>query len=79
MCSSDLTRAVIRSPAAFIANYRSYIGPRLREAVLAQDPEDVFNNWQGYMIGGGDPNIWAREEGEGDRARLLIVTINNSK
>jgi hypothetical protein len=73
------TKDVIRTPASFITGYKTYVGPALRAAVLDQNPEDVFNNWQGYMIGGGSPNIWARLEGEGDKARLLIVTINNSK
>ena len=70
---------LIRSPGFFVKNYATLVGPKLRAAILAQDPANVFENWQGVMIGGGNPNIWARLSGEGDNARYLIVTINNAK
>ncbi len=70
---------LIRSPVFFMKNYAWLVGPKLRAAILAQDPVDVFENWQGVMIGAGDANVWARLTGEGDRTRYLIVTINNPK
>jgi hypothetical protein len=53
------------------------VSDRLRSAVLTQDPERVFENWQGLMVGDGSHNIWLRESGEGAGARYEIVTIND--
>jgi hypothetical protein len=73
------SKALIRTPGYFKANYQTLIGPKLRAAVLAQNLNDFLDNWQGVMIGEGGTNIWAREVGEGPTARYLIVTINNDK
>ena len=67
----------IRNKQSFIKSYASLIGTKLRTAVLAQDPANVFENWQGLMIGGGSYNIWIRNAGGGTNERYQIVTINN--
>ena len=67
----------IRNKQSFIKSYASLIGTKLRAAVLAQDPANVFENWQGLMIGGGSYNIWIRNAGDGTNERYQIVTINN--
>jgi hypothetical protein len=56
------------------------IDAELRAAVLAQDPRNLFENWQGVMIGEGPHNIWIRDAigGDGSQPRYRIVTINNS-
>jgi hypothetical protein len=71
--------AVIRNRGEFLRNYDTIVSDRLRGAVLMQDPERVFENWQGLMVGDGSHNMWLRENGEGDRARYEIVTINDSR
>jgi hypothetical protein len=73
------TIAVIRNRDDFLRGYDSFVSDRLRRAILAQDPERVFENWQGMMVGEGTHNIWLRESGEGDAARYEIVTINDSR
>jgi hypothetical protein len=71
--------AVIRDRSDFLRNYDRFLSDRLRRAVLMQDPEQVFENWQGLMVGDGTHNIWLRESGEGGAVRYDIVTINDSR
>ncbi len=71
--------AVIRNRSDFLRNYDSFVSDRLRTAILMQDPDRVFENWQGMMIGDGTHNMWLRESGEGDAARYEIVTINDTR
>jgi hypothetical protein len=63
----------------FATNHRAVIGPKLRAAVLAQDPENVFENWQGLMVGEGTFNIWVRNTADGPHERYEIVTINDAE
>jgi hypothetical protein len=71
--------AVIRNRSDFLRSYDSIVSDRLRTAILIQDPERVFENWQGMMVGDGTHNMWLRESGEGNAARYEIVTINDSR
>ena len=70
--------AVIRNRGEFLRNYGSVVSDRLRTAILMQDSDRVFENWQGMMVGAGTHNMWLRESGEGEAARYEIVTINDS-
>jgi hypothetical protein len=72
-------KIAVRSSAAFLKNYPTIIGPKLRAFVLAQDPEHVFENWQGMMVGDGSYNIWVRNEGADLIERYLIITINDDE
>ena len=50
-------------------------------AVLAQDPEKYFENYQGLMVGEGSRNIWFEDFGDvgaGKGVHFEIITINNS-
>jgi hypothetical protein len=47
-------------------------------AVLAQDPKQVFENWQGLMVGDGSRNIWVRSFGPDLEPKHEIITINDS-
>jgi hypothetical protein len=69
---------VIRNRSDFMRNYAGLVGDRLRAAVLAQQPDQMFENWQGLMIGDGTHNMWARDTASGDASRYEIVTINDS-
>jgi hypothetical protein len=73
------TIAVIRNRDDFLRSYGSFVSDRLRSAILVQDPDRVFENWQGMMVGDGTHNMWLRESGEGDAVRYEIVTINDSR
>jgi hypothetical protein len=70
---------LIRNRSWFVAHYSSIFDAELRAAVLAQDPNNVFENWQGMMVGEGSRNIWIQQSGDGAAARYRIVTINNAK
>jgi hypothetical protein len=72
-------KIAIRNSAAFVKNYPALIGAKLRAAVLAQNPENVFENWQGLMVGDGDYNIWIRNEGADLQPRYLIIAINDAE
>jgi hypothetical protein len=69
---------VIRDKATFIRNYALLFGAKLRAAILAQDPANVFENWQGLMVGEGRYNVWVRDTGDGGASRYQIVAINSS-
>jgi hypothetical protein len=69
---------VVRDKAAFIRNYTLLFGAKLRTAILAQDPANVFENWQGLMVGEGRYNVWVRDMANGHAARYRIVAINGS-
>lgn len=73
------TVAVIRNRDDFLRGYESFVSDRLRTAILTQDPERFFENWQGIMVGDGTHNVWLRERGEGNALRYEIVTINDSR
>jgi hypothetical protein len=69
----------IQNKAWFISHYPQLIGPKLRAVVLAQDPDQLFHNYQGIMIG-SDPNIWFNNFGDGpDNIRYEIITINDAE
>lgn len=70
--------SVIRSRNDFIRNYPGLVSDRLRRAILAQMPDQVFENWQGVMIGDGAHNMWAREVSTSGAPHYEIVTINDS-
>jgi hypothetical protein len=63
----------------FARSHSAVIGPKLRAAVLAQDPAKVFENWQGLMVGEGSFNIWVRNTADGAHERYEIVTINDAE
>lgn len=69
---------IIRDRSDFVRNYATIVSDRLRRAILAQEPEKTFENWQGMMVGDGSHNMWLRESGEGDSLRYEIVTINDT-
>jgi hypothetical protein len=69
----------IRNKAAFVKNYATIIGPKLRAFVLAQDPENVFENYQGMMVGDGNYNVWVSDEGGVDHQDFRLVTINDDE
>ena len=71
-------KRIIRGKAAFIRNYALLSGAKLRAAILAQGPANVFENWQGLMVGEGRYNIWVRDTADGEPARYRIVAINGS-
>jgi hypothetical protein len=70
---------IIRSKSWFLNHYAAIFRPELKAAVLALDPYQVFENWQGLMIGEGSRNIWVRNFGPDLEPKYEIVTINNSK
>jgi hypothetical protein len=69
-------KLVIPDNAAFLRNYALLFGAKLRAAMLAQDPESVFENAQGLMIGEGRYNVWIRDTGDGDAICYQIIAIN---
>jgi hypothetical protein len=71
-------RTILIPGKAWVArHYTSLVGAKLRHAVLAQDPADVFENWQGLMVGEGQYNVWIRNTGDGLNEHYEIVTIND--
>ena len=66
----------------FLSHYATIIGPELKAAILAQDPETYLKNYQGLMVGEGSRYIWLGEfddPGAGVASTYQIITINNSE
>ncbi len=72
------TTKIIQNQAWFLKHYASVMGKELKAAVLAQDPAQVFENWQGLMVGDGGRNIWVRNFGADLAPEYAIITINDS-
>jgi hypothetical protein len=70
---------LLRSKAQFLQRYATVIGPELKAAVLGQDINSVFENWQGLMIVEGSRNVWVRDFGADLEPKYEIITINDSK
>ena len=62
------TNQTIRTKEWFLAHYATVIGPELKAAILAQDPETYLKNYQGLMVGEGSRNIWLEDFGDPVRA-----------
>jgi len=76
------THQTIRTKEWFLAHYATVIGPELKAAILAQDPETYLKNYQGLMVGEGSRNIWLEDFGDpgaGIPSSYEIITINNSE
>ena len=76
------TFRMIRSKEWFLKHYTTIIGPELKAAIVAQDPETYLKNYQGLMIGEGSRNIWFEQFGDpgaGIASDYEIITINNSE
>ena len=71
-------KVVIRNRAAFIGNYSSFSFRSCAPQCWRRDPANVFENWQGVMIGGGNQNIWVTKVGDADSAPYQIITINDA-
>ncbi len=74
------TTRMIRSKDWFLKHYATVIGPKLKQAVLAQDSDNFLKNYQGLMVGEGGHNIWVEDFGDpgaGIPASYEIITINN--
>ena len=66
----------------FLSHYATIIGPELKAAILAQDPETYLKSYQGLMFGEGSRNIWLEDFGDpstGVASSYQIITINNSE
>jgi hypothetical protein len=76
------TKETITSKDWFLKHYATIIGPELKQAILTQDPQTYFKNYQGLMVGQGSRNIWLDDFGDpgaGVPSNYQIITINNSK
>jgi len=49
-------RMVIRSPAELLRRYHEVFNENVIRAIKAQEPDTLFANWQGVMV--GDGQIW---------------------
>jgi len=52
----DGSELKIKNAAEFIANYEKIVVPKWKDLVLAQEPSELFSNWQGAMVHRGE--LW---------------------
>ncbi len=62
---------------AFLRHYDAVINNSVKSAVLMQDTNALFKNWQGVMIGRGELWFADRYLKDGKKTGLYIVAINN--
>ena len=63
----------LRNKPDFLKRYDLVMNRKVRDAIAGQKPEDLFANYQGVMIGGGE--IWFNQL---YRSKLIkIIAINN--
>jgi hypothetical protein len=67
--------AFMRSRQQLLANYDKVFDPVIRCEVLAAKKEDVWGNWQGFTIRGGE--LWWEASGMADNAPFRVITVNN--
>jgi hypothetical protein len=65
--------SVIDSDAELEKRFKKVITPNVLKAIRDQDPQCLFSNWQGIMIGNGE--VWFELTSDGSAE---IVTINTS-
>jgi hypothetical protein len=65
-----IVRTVVKTKQQFINNYGNIITEKVKSAILNQDPNDVFQNYQGAMLGSGD--VWMNTYENGP----LIFVVN---
>ncbi len=52
----DGSELKMQNAAEFVANYEKIVIPEWKEIVLAQEPTELFSNWQGAMVHRGE--LW---------------------
>jgi hypothetical protein len=52
----DESELEIENATEFIANYEKIVIPEWKDLVLAQEPSELFSNWQGAMVHRGE--LW---------------------
>lgn len=70
----DGTLLRLEGPADFLRAYSQIFGPETRADLLAADPEDLFQNWAGVMIGQG--SVWFEGSAE---TGFYMTAINEMK
>lgn len=63
----------VRNRSAFLKSYVQLFDQKVRDAIAAQKPEELFVRDQGTMIGNGQ--VWFEQVGKSKLFR--IITINN--
>lgn len=65
------TKLIIKNPTSFIKKYNLIITKEMKDKILAQNPQDIFCNYQGAMIASGA--VWFNT----DNKNKGIFTINS--
>ncbi len=67
---------MIKNNKDFVKNFTTIFTDNVRNAVLQQDPNKLFANYQGVMIGNGQ--VWIANYAKPNyNAKILIKTVNN--
>lgn len=63
----------LKNKADFLRRYNVTINHKVKQAIADQKPDDLFVNYQGVMIGGGE--IWFGQPYESKQ--IKVIAINN--
>jgi len=70
----------VASASEFVRNYSIIFTSEIRSAVLAQEYDKLFRNWQGFMVGTGE--VWfagSCPDQNCSRHRVGVITVNLPK
>ena len=70
--SSNSKSVKIKNPIEFTRKYDSIVNSKVKSAIINQDFDSLFCNWQGVMIGSGE--LWLSKIVGSDS--IYIITIN---
>lgn len=71
------THLKITSANSFSKHYSEIITPKIRDAILQQEPYAMFANYQGVMLGSGQ--VWFNNissDAKNQKNKILVITIN---
>lgn len=75
----DNEQITIKTRQEFVTQYENAFNDKVRRAIESQQPDDLFKNWRGLMIGHGE--IWFTavhpDSKDPQRIRYYITGINN--
>ena len=64
-------RVVLRNRRELLNRFDAVFNRKVRAALAAQKPEDLFRNWQGFMVGRGE--VWFESLADTDEFKLIAV------
>lgn len=70
------SHVTISSRQELLRRFDRIVTPQIRKAILSQQPDSLFQNWQGSMVGDGEVWISGVSDRSSKHCRLGVTAIN---